>query len=54
MPKRPGRKRGVEYDRLGRPMIGITSTESSIQKPVPEKEEKAEAVEDEDGETEES
>lgn len=27
MPKRPGKERGVEYDRFGRPVVGITSTE---------------------------
>ena len=28
MPKRPGRERGKTYDRTGRPLEGVTSTET--------------------------
>lgn len=45
MPKRPGRKRGVNYDRHGRPLVGITSTQSM--EPKPEKQAKEEVAEDE-------
>ena len=40
MPKRPGRERGVNYDRNGRPLTGITSTQSFEPKPANVKEEK--------------
>lgn len=48
MPKRPGRDRGIEYDRFGRPLIGITTTEEvaeqvAIPTEVEEEEEDGEA-----------
>ena len=49
MPKRPGRERGVEYDRFGRPVEGITTTESFT---VAEEDTATEAQLDFDAETE--